>query len=213
MIWNNTQQEIQSCRRCEMQYVTGVKVPSGEKRRPPWEPLSPVRLYFVSVAPPYGGDYFWDETKYDAVRDGLFKALRSLPRPIDKPITTCREFWEAGFFLTPAVKCPSSNAERDVKPSAQAIANCLDFLRSELVIAEPQRILALGRIPFNALCQVFGLAKRHRVKEFRKTIEWVNIGQKEVPLMGTYFPGNNRHRGFESVIEDIDRLLELAPYT
>ena len=30
---------------------------------------------------------------------------------------------------------------------------------------------------------------------------------------GTYFAGNNRHRGFDKVIEDIERLLKMEPRT
>ena len=90
MDWAPIHQEIQICRHCEAQQVANLRVPPAEKRHPPWEPLRPVRLYFVSVAPPWGGDYFWSETSGDAVRDGLFKALRSLPKPLDGIITTCR---------------------------------------------------------------------------------------------------------------------------
>jgi len=211
MDWATIHQEIQICRHCEAQQVANLCVPPAEKRHPPWEPLRPVRLYFVSVAPPWGGDYFWSETNGDAVRDGLFKALRSLPKPLDGIITTCRQFRDARLFLTPAVKCPSSKANKDSKPSAPAVTNCAHFLRSELIASEAERILALGQLPFQALCQVFGLDAPARVAEFRREVAWVNLGQRQVPLMGTYFPGNNRHRGFTSIVEDIGRLLDLAP--
>jgi len=211
MDWATIQQEIQICRRCEAEDVPNLRVPCAEKRHPPWEPLRPVRLYFVSVAPPWGGDYFWGETNDDAVRKGLFKALRSLPKPLENVISTCRQFRDARLFLTPAVKCPSSKANKDSKPSAFAVANCAQFARAELIASEAERILALGQVPFQALCQVFGLDTPTGVAEFRKQVAWVNLGQKKVPLMGTYFPGNNRHRGFTSIVEDIGRLLDLAP--
>lgn len=211
MNWATIHQEIQICRRCETQHVANLRVPCAEKRNPPWEPLRPVRLYFVSVAPPWGGDYFWDETNGDAVREGLFKALPSLPKPLADVISSCRQFREARLFLTPAVKCPSFKANKDSKPSPPAVANCAHFLRSELIAAEAERILALGQVPFRALCQVFELDAPSGVAEFRKQVAWVKLGQKKVPLMGTYFPGNNRHRGFTSIVEDIGRLLDLAP--
>jgi uracil-DNA glycosylase len=209
MNWATIQQEVQSCRHCATQDVANLRVPGAAKRNPPWEPLRPVRLYFVSVAPPWGGDYFWDETNGDAVREGLFEALRSLPKPL--AISSCREFRDARLFLTPAVKCPSSIANKDSKPSPAAIENCAHFLRSELIAAEAERILALGQVPFRALCRVLGLDAPSRVAEFRKQTRWVRLGQKNVPLMGTYFPGNNRHRGFASIVEDIERLLDLVP--
>ena len=211
MDWATIQQEIQTCRRCEAQQVANLRVPCDEKRSPPWEPLRAVRLYFVSVAPPWGGDYFWRETNGDAVREGLFRALQSLPQLPDGHINTCRQFRDARLFLTPAVKCPSSKANKDSKPSTPAVTNCACFLRSELIASEAERILALGQVPFRALCQVFGLDAPTAVADFRKQVAWVNLGQMKVPLMGTYFPGNNRHRGFRSIVEDIGRLLDLAP--
>jgi hypothetical protein len=30
-------------------------------------------------------------------------------------------------------------------------------------------------------------------------------------MAGTYFTGNNRHKGFDKIIEDIERLLKLSP--
>ena len=209
--WATIQTEIQSCRFCESRQVPHLRVPCAEKRHPPWEPLRPVRLYFVSVAPPWGGDYFWDETKGDDVREGLFNALRALPRPLDHIIANCRQFRDAHLFLTPAVKCPSSVDNNDSKPSPAAVANCAHFLRSELATAGAERILALGQVPFRALRQVFDLRAPSKVAEFRKHVAWVQLGAKKVPLMGTYFPGNNRHRGFGSIVEDIGRLLALAP--
>jgi len=158
--------------------------------------LRPVRLYFVSVAPPWGDDYFWDETKSDDVREGLFKALRSLPKPLDNDIVTCRQFRDARLCLTPAVKCPSSGDNKDAPPAPPAMANCAHFLRAELTAAGAERILALGRVAFRALCHVFGLHAPSRVAEFRKQVAWVQLDAKKVLLTGTYFPGNKRHRTY-----------------
>jgi len=159
--WESTQNEVQACRRCEQQRVRYLRVPAGEKRNPPWEPLLPIRLYFVSVAPPWGGAYFWDETARDAVRDGIFRALR---KPLLTDVTTCREFRDLHLFLTPAVKCPSAKTnniqggkDRDHPPSRTAVANCAELLRSEIMAANPERILALGAVPFRSLCDIFGI--------------------------------------------------------
>lgn len=206
--WKSTQQEIQACRRCEQKAVRHLRVPTAQKRRPPWKPLSPVRLYFISVAPPWGGAYFWNETVPDLVREGLFKALR---KSLGVDVTSCRQFRDLRLFLTPAVKCPSEKDYKDHVPSREAVRNCARFLRAELDAAEAERILALGGVPFGSLCDLFGLEAPRRVSEFRRKVWWVRLGEKQVPLTGTYFLGNNRHRGFARIAEDIKRLLSLAP--
>lgn len=207
--WQSVQQTIQSCRRCEVEAVAHLCVPSGEKREPPSEPLRPVRLYFVSVAPPWGGAYFWDETATDAVREGLFTSLgESLSQKIDG----CSQFRDMQFFLTPAVKCPSTKNDRDHQPSRFAVRHCKNFLRDELLAAEPERILALGRVPFKSLCDIFGIVDApQEVTRFRRRMWRVRLGTRLVPLSGTYFPGNNRHRGFACIAQDITRILMLSP--
>lgn len=213
--WESTQKEIQACRRCEELHVPYLHVPAAEKRKPPWEPVSPVRLYFVSVAPPWGGAYFWDETARDAVREGLFRALR---KTLDTEITTCRQFRDLQLFLTPAVKCPSAKAKKDQPgkdkdhpPSTKAVKNCARFLRSELTAANPERILALGAVPFRSLCDIFGVAAPKQVSKFRGQVWWIRLGKSEIPMGGTYFTGNNRHKGADKIVEDIEHLLKLAP--
>lgn len=208
MDWLENQEAIGTCRRCEDAVVPLLRVPCGAKRKPPFEPARRVRLYFVSVAPPWGGAYFWDETAYDAVREGLFVVLRA---PLGVNITNCRQFRGLGLFLTPAVKCPSSKNGKDHVPSRAAVTHCGHFLQSELLMAEPERILALGRVPFASLCEIFRLDAPKKVAEFRKRIWWVRVGTREVPLTGTYFPGNDRHQGFSAIGPDIARLLALNP--
>lgn len=207
-IWPSIQQEIQKCRVCEKEGIPHLCVPNEEKCKPKCDPLCPVQLYFVSVAPPWGGAYFWDETNRDAVREGLFRAIEE---STGKTIINCLQFRELRFFLTPAVKCPSEKAGKDFHPSRLAVRNCSHFLKDELVAAAPERILALGRIPFHSLCALFRLDAPKRVEDFRKKTLWVRIGGKEIPLGGTYFPGNNRHRGFPSIVDDIDKILSIKP--
>lgn len=208
MNWPEIQSAIRTCQRCEDKPVPNIRVPCREKRKPPYDPRPPIRLYFVSVAPPSGGAYFWDETQRDAVRDGLFSALS---KSMGIEVENCREFLAAQLFLTPAVKCPSEKNGNDHKPSRFAVKNCSRFLHSELLVAKPERILALGRDPFYALRDIFGLEAPRNVGSLRKRTWWVPIGQTEVPLSGTFFPGNNRHKGFQFIVEDIARILKLEP--
>jgi uracil-DNA glycosylase len=188
MDWQSIQQTIQNCRRCEAESVAYLRVPCEEERKPTYEPIRPIRLYFVSVAPPWGGAYFWDETNQDRIREGLFTELDGSS---DTEIRNCEQFLANRFFLTPAVKCPSSKRNRDHQPLQLAVRNCADFLLEELLAAEPERILALGRVPFKSLCHIFNLRASPKVIEFRKRIWRVRLGKREVPLSGTYFPGNN----------------------
>jgi uracil-DNA glycosylase len=210
MDWQAIQAGIRTCRHCEEKAVPHLRVPCGDKRSPPWAPLGPVRLYFVSVAPPWGGAYFWDESGRDAVREGLFTALR---KPLGVPVRNCRQFRDLRLFLTPAVKCPSSKNGKDHAPSTSAVNNCGHFLRSELLAARAERILALGRTPFASLCDIFKLDAPREVASFRKDVWWVRLGATEVPLTGTYFPGNDRHKGFPMIGDDIGRLLAVNPRT
>lgn len=206
--WLSIQQAIQTCRLCEDQGISHLHVPPAEKCKPQCEPLSPVQLYFVSVAPPWGGAYFWDETNRDAVREGLFRAIEE---STGKTIINCRQFRGFRFFLTPSVKCPSENDGKDYHPSRLGIRNCSRFLKDELFAAAPERILALGRIPFQSLCDLFSIKAPKKVADFRNHIWWVRLGSREIPMSGTYFPGNNRHRGFPAIVEDISKILKFRP--
>ncbi|MDF0652994.1 MAG: hypothetical protein P0121_16175 [Nitrospira sp.] len=215
--WESIQKDIQTCRWCEERRIPYLRVPKAEKRKPPWEPVQPVRLYFISVAPPWGGAYFWDEAARDAVREGLFRALR---RPLDTEVTSCRQFRDLRLFLTPAVKCPSAKAkmnqsgkDNDHRPSMKAVKNCSPFLYRELMAAKAERILALGAVPFKSLCDTFKVAAPKHVADFRGKVWWIPLGEKDVPMAGTYFTGNNRHKGFDMIVEDIENLLKLEPRT
>lgn len=185
-----------------------LRVPCEEKRKPTYEPIRPIRLYFVSVAPPWGGAYFWDETKLDAVRAGLLTALSA---SLNKEVSNCDQFRDMRFFLTPAVKCPSTRNNRDHQPLRLAVRNCSNFLRDELLAAKPERILALGKVPFRSLCDMFDINAPEEVGEFRKCTWWIKLGTRKVPLSGTYFPGNNRNNQMPFIEQDIDRILKLFP--
>lgn len=209
MDWQLIQREIQNCRICEAKSVPHLFVPSEEKRKPTWEPARPTRLYFVSVAPPWGGAYFWDESKRDAVRVGLFSALGT---SLNEEVRNCGQFRDMRFFLTPTVKCPSTLSNRDRHPSHLAVRHCEKFLHGELLAADSERILALGRVPFKSLCEIFGIIDApQEVAECRKRTWWVRLGSRKVPLSGTYFPGNNRNNQRSLVEQDIDRILKLSP--
>jgi hypothetical protein len=37
------------------------------------------------------------------------------------------------------------------------------------------------------------------------------LGNKEIPLLGTYFAGNNWNRGLDNIVEDMSHLLMSEP--
>lgn len=210
MTWSQIQETIDGCRRCETERVRHLRVPSSVKRHPAFSPPDPTRIYFISVAPPWGGAYFWDESARDAVREGLFAALHTA---IGKRFDTCADFYQHGFHLSPAVKCPSEQDGKDHRPPTKALKNCESYLHAELECALPERILALGALPFQTLSRLFSLDAPDRLEDCHGRIWWATIGRREVPVSGTYFPGNDRHGGLHHVPADIRNLLAVEPRT
>ncbi len=204
--WEIAQNEIEECRRCENDNVPYLVVPE-KKRHPSFPPPQPTRLLFIAVAPPWGGSYFWDDTRPDGLRKGLFEALQKA----EQGISTLSEFRDQGFFLVPAVKCPSYENGKDHHPASKVVKNCAAFLRKECEILSPERILALGKIPMQSVSKVFKIKIPPRVERFREETFWVTLGDREISLAGTYFPGNNRHGGSEDIVADIRKILSQSP--
>jgi len=204
--WEAIQQTIQGCRVCDEKRVDFLRVPADRKRQPPVPPPLPTRLYFVSVAPPSGGAYFWDESQRDALREGLFRALGVAE---GKAILSCSDFVKRGFYLTPAVKCPSQSDGKDHAPAAAAISHCEPLLQAELQHAMPKCIIALGRIPFKSLCRMFSVTTPSRLRHYHGRIWEARLGDRSIHFGGTYFPGNNRHKGFDKIVTDLQKFLKL----
>ncbi len=208
--WNTVKRKINDCRDCEQRNVRYLVVPTEPKPQPQFPPPQPTRLLFVSIAPPWGGSYFWDDTRTDNLRNGLFKALDQA----GFSVATLDEFLEHGFFMVPGVKCPSCDENgKDRLPSASAIKNCAGFLREQCQIIAPERILALGLEAMKSLSGAFTLERSGRVKEYRTNTRWLSLGNRRVPLSGTYFPGTDRHGGGAAIVADIRRSLRQASRT
>ena len=217
--WETAQNQIEECRRCENDKVQYLVVPEN-KRHPSFPPPQSIRLLFISVAPPWGGSYFWykpppdsldNPPPDDGLRNGLFRTLNEALKKTGQSISTLSEFRDQGYFLVPAVKCPSCKNGNDHLPASTAIKNCAPFLHKECKSLSPERILALGKIPMQSVSKVFNIKIPPRVERFREKTFWVTLGNREIPLMGTYFPGNNRHRGFEDIVTDIRQILSKSP--
>lgn len=205
MNWDQIQNCIDNCRTCEQNEVYYLKVPVGNKRHPIKPPPSPTKLLFISVAPPWGGAYFWDESKPDGLRKGLFEAIEAAT---SEHFKCMEEFWNAGYFLVPAVKCRSGKSGKDHKPLISAIKNCVSHLKDEMELIQPERILALGAIPMKSISIAFGLDKvPEKVTCFYGKSWKIEIVGRSISVAGTYFPGNKRHQGFSDIIETINNLL------
>lgn len=206
--WHASQRAIDRCRVCEASHVPRLRVPEGAKRHPAGAPPSRVRLLCISVAPPWGGAYFWEESRPDGLRAGL---LGLLSQATGEPVGSLAEFRRRGFFLVPAVKCPSEREGRDTAPAARAIENCSGHLLAEISAMAPERIAALGRVPLRAMRVLLGRPRRLRLRDFVGRIETVELAGRRVLLGATCFPGNNRHRGREASLRAIRGLLASRP--
>ncbi len=208
MSWHEAQNRVDHCRCCDERCVPYLKVPVGPKRHPPYPPQQSTRLFFVSVAPPYGGSYFWDETRQDDVREGLFLAIAEAS---GQRFASVPEFLDAGYFLVPGVKCPSEKDGNDHKPSIKAIKNCTSHLSVELEICRAERLLAFGGDPMKSVSIALEFKAPRLVREYRRKLWWRQIGGHWIPAAGTYFPGNNRHQGFQEIVGDIGWILDQEP--
>ncbi len=187
-----------------------VNVPDESKRHPLKSPPEPTKLFFVSVAPPSGGTYFWDESKPDSLRNGLFKAIEEAT---GEQFQNVDEFRDAGYFLVPAVKCPSEKNGKDHNnPIKKAKENCSKYLRDELEVSGAKRILALGKVPMTAISIALGLETIPKnVADYHQKLWPSNISGRSVLVAGTYFAGAYRHNGFGKVVETIKWFIEQNP--
>ncbi len=204
MRWKDPIREIDACRLCEVEEVRRIRVPAGAKHHPPLPPPRPTRILFVAVAPPWSGGFFWDESRDDRLRDGL---LRAVTEATGESIDSIERFRRVGFYLLPAVRCPSEEAERERPPAIEAIRNCERHLKRIVEAVSPQRIVTLGHVPLRAVSEVFGLPVPPRVADLRGVIRRVRTGGRPIPLAATYFAGNNRHRGFGDIVRTIEQVL------
>ena len=159
---------------------------------------------------PGGGSYFWDEDVRDNLRDGLFDVLQEAT---GVKFESVRQFWEAGYYLVPGVKCPSQKAGKDQPPAQIAIRNCASHLKGEIELSGADRILALGRIPVRSVAAALHLKIPRKVLGYRGKLWWTMMAGRLIPVAGTYFAGNDRHQGFENIVEDIKWILGQQPKT
>ena len=122
-------------------------------------------------------------------------------------IDSIDKFRHLGFYLLPAVRCPSEDDGRDHPPSVAAIRNCERHLLRMIEAIGPERIVTLGQVPLRAVSEIFGLPLTLRLSELRDVIRWATIRGEAIPVAATYFAGNNRHRGFGYIVRTIEQVL------
>jgi uracil-DNA glycosylase len=209
MNWNEIEEGIKRCKKCEEEGFYNVKCP--DERVPTSEPRN-VKLLFVSEAPPLNGrSYFYHENANDRLRNSLFELLRT---DLGYEIRTINDFIAAGFFLLPTVKCPSAWEARNTAPAERVIALCAEqHLKREIEHIKPDGVCLLGRTAlhgFFRLCNRWGMYNavdvRRTLSESAGTVLTMNVLDNDITFVISYWP-TRRHRRFHEISEHIRVLM------
>jgi hypothetical protein len=187
--WTGVQAGVAGCTRCVSELPdVDVHCPPGLLYPPGIVPPGPMRVLFVSVAPPENGRHFYTPQS-DNLRRGLFTVLQDLGRP-------CRDvndFIARGFFLVHTAKC----AIRDTTaPDRRVSRFCASLhLRKEIECLLPDGLCFLSKKIGFPVC-------RDLVDEWGPTVNvafgrptTVVICDKPVEVVATEWPG----RGHEVI--------------
>jgi hypothetical protein len=156
--------------------VANINYPAGT--RPPElfaypKPSGPIRLVFIGWNPPkpFGG--FWSLDSEDHLRTCIHEILTNTKEIIaERPDDVfLNEFLSKGFFFLHAVKCwtsakfPGFGRKARIKdrdnlglPLLRACAGT--HLRAELEGLKPEKVCALGQVPYLGLCHAFKIDER-----------------------------------------------------
>jgi uracil-DNA glycosylase len=134
--WRALQGRIRQCTRCKQRQVRC----DLERKIPVIDP-GDVKVLFISEAPPLGPSYFYYEHGKDRLREALFEVLRG----VGYDFHNLRQFVDAGFYLVPTVKCPSSANGHNKSPALSVIRTCVNYLRNEIDCINPKGVCMLGR--------------------------------------------------------------------
>jgi uracil-DNA glycosylase len=167
MDWSQFNNEIINCRRCPRLVEWREKV-AMEKRRAYllwtyWGKPVPGfgdphgRVFVVGLAPgAHGSNRTGRQFTGDASGDFLFAALyrfgfASQPQSVSR---------EDGLKLTDLYTAPVCRCvPPDNQPTPQEMANCQPYLEREFEAIRPKVIVALGRISFERILQIFSVEK------------------------------------------------------
>ncbi|MHC1600171.1 MAG: uracil-DNA glycosylase family protein [Candidatus Methanospirareceae archaeon] len=208
MNWNALQEEIKQCTKCNEEGLSEVRCP--DIRVPTLEPGN-VKLLFVSEAPPLNTQfYFYNEVSNDRLRNRLFGILHD----VGYEINSINDFYDAGFYLLPTAKCPSTRNGRNTAPSARVIKLCAgQHLKREIAFIKPDGVVLLGRTAlqgFLRLCNLWGVHVQDSVgtvSEVAGRVLKVKILDKDVKVISSYWP-TRRHRKYHEISEHIRLLMD-----
>ena len=111
---------------------------------------------------------------------------------------------DTNVYITNVVKCrPPGNRN----PDAQEIASCSTYLTKQIEIVQPQAILAMGRFAAQTL-----LKKDAAMQALRGKVHFVDLGQRQIPVVATYHPAYLLRRPVEkaSAWQDLKRIEALV---
>jgi len=143
---------IKNCRACS--FVDKPFVTYGAYRK--WLPEK-VRVLAVGESPPPGRKrcFFYNLAQFDRLR----LSMRLITGKREEELL--RWLKRRGIFITAAVKC------RPPKPSdiTSMRKKCERWLRMEIELLRPERIVAMGRTAVRSLCTVLGLREPDSVRD------------------------------------------------
>ena len=170
------------------------------------EVQSPVKLLFLGWNPPkpFGG--FWSDDK-DNLRRELHAILNSKELGLINASSPNKafldEFLEKGFYFIHTVKCwtdakfpgfgrgATTREGRDKKKKVgiPLIKVCVGtHLEEELNVLEPQKVCALGEVPFIGLCELFPKLTKAKATPTQGQVFQAGNGGIPWPLLYTCFP-------------------------
>ena len=212
MNWGEIQDGIKRCKKCKEEGVYVVRCP--DDRIPTSEPRY-VKLLFVSEAPPLNTRYyFYHENSNDRLRNSLFGLLRG---DLGYEINSISDFIAAGFYLLPAVKCPSARNGRNAAPTKSVIKLCAEHhLKREIEYITPEGVCLLGRTALQGFLILRNLwdVQVQDSREMGRTLSEaagkvleVKILDNRTKFMISYWP-TKRHRRFHEISEHIRMIID-----
>ena len=213
--WKELQREIKRCTKCQEDGLAGVKCP--DVRVPTVVPHN-VKLLFISEAPPLNTQfYFYNEDSNDRLRNRLFSILRD----VGYDIRTIQDFDDAGFFLVPTVKCPSTRDGCNTAPRGLVIKHCATkHLKREIECIMPDGIVLLGRTALQGFLHLGSLEYIQMRDSLKSGVNVstvagnvldVELLGKKIKVVPSYWP-TRRHRKYHEIGEHIKLLMQDIPF-
>lgn len=215
MNWHELRQRMRGCTKCHAECFWEVRCPDDRCSDDRVPLPRDVRLLFISEAPPLNThSYFYYENTPNRLRRGLFESLRRRVREIN----SIDDFFNAGFYLLPTVKCPSAKGGQNIRPRKGVVKLCAEhYLKRELeYILEyirPDCICLLGRTAlhgFRWLCTCWDVPEPdvqgmgENVSEVAGRVFNVRILDRNITVIPTYWP-TERHGRFNEIGNHIRR--------